>query len=280
MLVRIPPPRSTATHLTWGRAAILAAMTLLDSAILGIVEGITEFLPISSTGHLILTSTLLGLPSTEFLKSFEIAIQLGAILAVVVLYWRSFLDFSILKKIAAAFIPTAIIGLLLHDLAKTYLLGNVEVVLWALGIGGVALIVFELLHKEKEDGADSVTTITYPQAIAVGVFQALAIIPGVSRSAATIIGGLVMGVRRVAIVEFSFLLAVPVMAAATALDLFKSAHTFSSADAGNLGVGFVVSFVVALLAIRFLLQYVRKHTFISFGIYRIVAALLFFLFVL
>ncbi|MBU2159003.1 undecaprenyl-diphosphate phosphatase [Patescibacteria group bacterium] len=255
-------------------------MTLLDSAILGIVEGITEFLPISSTGHLILTGTLLGLPPTEFLKSFEIAIQLGAILAVVVLYWRSFLDFSVLKKIAAAFIPTAIIGLLLHGFAKTYLLGNVEVVLWALGIGGVALILFELIHKEKEDGVDSVSAITYPQAIVVGVFQAFAIVPGVSRSAATIIGGLVMGIRRIAIVEFSFLLAVPVMVAATALDLSKSAHTFSSADFGNLSVGFVVSFVVALLAIRFLLQYVRKHTFISFGVYRIVLALAFFLFVL
>ncbi|MBU1292821.1 undecaprenyl-diphosphate phosphatase [Patescibacteria group bacterium] len=255
-------------------------MTLLDSAILGVVEGITEFLPISSTGHLILTSTLLGLPATEFLKSFEIAIQLGAILAVVFLFWRSFLDFSILKKIATAFIPTAIIGLLVHDLAKTYLLGNVEVVVWALGIGGVALIVFELLHKEKEAGAETVSAISYKQAVVVGVFQACAIVPGVSRSAATIIGGLVMGVKRVAIVEFSFLLAVPVMAAATTLDLYKNASTFSNTDFGNLSVGFLVSFVVALFAIRFLLHYVRKHTFISFGIYRIVVALLFFVFVL
>lgn len=254
-------------------------MTILDSAILGVVEGITEFLPVSSTGHLILAGELLGLPSTEFLKSFEIAIQLGAIMAVVLLYWRSFLDLGILKRILAAFIPTAVIGLLLHDLAKQYLLGNVTVVLVALAVGGVALIVFELLHKEKEEAMQDVRSITYKQAVVVGIFQAIAIIPGVSRSAATIVGGLVMGIGRVAIVEFSFLLAVPVMATATGLDLLKSAGTFSSADFANLAVGFVVSFVVALISIRFLLQYVRKHTFIPFGIYRILAALVFFLLV-
>lgn len=254
-------------------------MTILDSAILGVVEGITEFLPVSSTGHLILAGELLGLPSTEFLKSFEIAIQLGAIMAVVLLYWRSFLDLGILKRILAAFIPTAVIGLLLHDLAKQYLLGNVTVVLVALAVGGIALIVFELLHKEKEEAMQDVRSITYKQAVVVGIFQAIAIIPGVSRSAATIVGGLVMGIGRVAIVEFSFLLAVPVMAAATGLDLLKSAGTFSSADFTNLAVGFVVSFVVALISIRFLLQYVRKHTFIPFGIYRILAALVFFLLV-
>ncbi len=254
-------------------------MTILDSAILGVVEGITEFLPVSSTGHLILAGELLGLPSTEFLKSFEIAIQLGAIMAVVLLYWRSFLDLGILKRILAAFIPTAVIGLLLHDLAKQYLLGNVTVVLVALAVGGIALIVFELLHKEKEEAMQDVRSITYKQAVVVGIFQAIAIIPGVSRSAATIVGGLVMGIGRVAIVEFSFLLAVPVMAAATGLDLLKSAGTFSSADFANLAVGFVVSFVVALISIRFLLQYVRKHTFIPFGIYRILAALVFFLLV-
>jgi len=260
-------------------AGILSRMTILDSIILGIVEGVTEFLPVSSTGHLILTGELLGLPATEFLKSFEIAIQLGAIMAVVVLYWRSFLDVGIVKRVLAAFVPTAIIGLLLHDLAKQYLLGNAMVVLVALAVGGVALIIFELLHKEKEGAMQDVRSITYAQAVVVGIFQAVAIIPGVSRSAATIVGGLVMGVGRVAIVEFSFLLAVPVMAAATALDLLKSAGTFSSADFTNLGVGFVVSFVVALLSIRFLLQYVRKHTFIPFGIYRILAALAFFLLV-
>ncbi|MEK7099960.1 MAG: undecaprenyl-diphosphatase UppP [Patescibacteria group bacterium] len=255
-------------------------MTWLDSIILGIVEGITEFLPISSTGHLILTSTLLGLPSTEFLKSYEIAIQLGAIAAVVVLYFKSFFDIEILKRIAVAFIPTGVIGLLLHDVVKTYLLGNVSVVLWSLALGGVALIVFELLHKENEATESDIRTITYTQAFMVGLFQALAIVPGVSRSAATIVGGLLVGIRRVAIVEFSFLLAVPVMAAATGLDLLKTASVFTTADMLNLGIGLVVSFVVAIISIRFLLQYVRKHTFIPFGIYRILIALAFFFLVL
>ncbi|HEX5774779.1 MAG TPA: undecaprenyl-diphosphatase UppP [Candidatus Paceibacterota bacterium] len=255
-------------------------MTALDSIILGIVEGITEFLPVSSTGHLILASSLLGLESTEFLKSFEIAIQLGAIAAVVVLYFRSFFDIEVLKRTAIAFIPTGIIGFLLHDLAKAYLLGNTYVVLWALALGGLALIVFELLHTEKECAKEDVRSITYRQAFFVGLAQSVAIIPGVSRSAASIVGGLIVGIRRVAILEFSFLLAVPVMAAATGLDLMKSAHAFSSADFGNLAIGFVVSFIVALLSIRFLLHYVRRHTFIPFGIYRILLAFAFFFFVL
>ncbi|MDB5264576.1 MAG: Undecaprenyl-diphosphatase [Parcubacteria group bacterium] len=255
-------------------------MTFLDSIILGIVEGITEFLPVSSTGHLILASSLLGLPSTEFLKTFEIAIQLGAIAAVALLYWRSFLNLGILKRVIVAFTPTAIIGLALHDFVKENLLGNVQVVLWALFIGGVALIVFELFHKEKETAKAEVQDITYKQALLIGLFQSIAVIPGVSRSAATIVGGLIAGIRRVAIVEFSFLLAVPVMLAATGLDLLKSYSLFSVNDLGNLGVGFVVSFVVALISIRFLLKYVRTHTFIPFGVYRILIALLFFFFVL
>ncbi len=258
-------------------------MSWLDALILGIVEGITEFLPVSSTGHLILTSTLLGLPSTEFLKSFEIAIQLGAILAVVCLYWRSFLDVSILKKLLVGFIPTAAIGLALYKVIKTYLLGNPAIVLWALALGGVALIVFELLHKEKPrqgEGEDAISDITLWQSFCVGLFQAVAVIPGVSRSAATIMGGLLIGVRRSAIVQFSFLLAVPTMAAATGLDMLKSASLFSFSQAGVLAVGFISAFVVALFSMRFLLRFVRTHTFIPFGIYRIGAAILFFLIIM
>lgn len=255
-------------------------MTILESIILGVVEGLTEFLPVSSTGHLILASDLLGIPSSEFLKSFEIAIQLGAILAVVALYWRSFLDLEVLKRVIVAFIPTGIIGLALYGFAKEYLLDNTQVVLWALLLGGVALIVFELMHKEKEDARQDVKSISYMQSFWIGVCQALAIIPGVSRSAATILGGLFLGVGRVAIVEFSFLLAVPVMFAATGLDLYKSAGSFSADNFTALAVGFVVSFVVAIASIRFLLKYVRNHTFIPFGVYRIVLALLFFLVIL
>lgn len=246
-------------------------MDILHAVILGIVEGFTEFLPVSSTGHQIIVSHLLDIPQSDFLKSFEIVIQLGAILAVVCLYWRKFLDINMLKKLIVGFVPTGIIGLVLYKSVKTYLLGNEAVVLWALLVGGVALIVFEYLHTEGEQG--SLESITYPQAALIGLFQAVAIIPGVSRSAATIVGGLLLGIKRPTILEFSFLLAVPTMAAATGLDILKSAHSFSGGDAGILALGLVVSFVVAIASIRFLLSFVRNYTFVPFGVYRIVLAL-------
>ena len=255
-------------------------MTLLDSFILGIVEGVTEFLPISSTGHLILVSEFLRIPQSEFLKTFEIAVQLGAIASVVVLYWKSFFNIELLKRLVIAFIPTGVIGIVFYKIAKTYLLGYDSVVLVALLIGGVALIVFELLHTEKEDAVDAPEAISYRQALLVGLFQAIAIIPGVSRSAATIVGGLLLGIKRVTIVEFSFLLAVPTMAAATGLDTLKSWGTFSSDQISTLAIGFITSFVVALFSIRFLLSYIRKHSFIPFGIYRIAIAVLFFFLVM
>ncbi len=257
-------------------------MSWFEALILGVIEGITEFLPISSTGHLILASTLLGIPTTEFLKSFEIAIQLGAIAAVVVLYWKSFLSLPILTKIAAGFVPTAIIGFTVYEFAKQYLLGNPVVVVWALFLGGIALIVFELLHKERSgsDEQHSIETISLKQAVGVGLFQSIAIVPGVSRSAASIVGGLLLGVPRVAIVQFSFLLAVPTMAMATTYDIYKNAALFSSEQFGLLFIGFIAAFAVALLSMKALLRFVRSHTFIPFGIYRIVIAALFFVFII
>lgn len=255
-------------------------MTFLDAVILGVVEGITEFLPISSTGHLILASEMLRLPASSFLKSFEIAIQLGAILSVVTLYLRTFFDKEALKRIAIAFVPTGVIGLAAYPFVKGYLLGSHEVVLWTLALGGVALIAFELWHVEPDDASDGVRNITYRQAFAIGLFQAVAVVPGVSRSAATILGGLLMGVRRTTIVEFSFLIAVPTMCAATGLDLLKSSAVFSGEEYLLLAVGFGVSFFVALGAVKFLLAFVRTHSFIPFGAYRILAALLFFVLVL
>ncbi len=247
---------------------------------MGIVEGVTEFLPISSTGHLILTSSLLHLTQTEFLKSFEIIIQLGAILSVVVLYWRSFLNLTILKKLVVAFIPTGVIGLALYQVIKTYLIGNEYIVLAALLLGGILLIIFELLHKEPVSGTRSPASLSYKQAFLMGLAQAVAVIPGTSRSAATILGGLMMGLPRSLVVEFSFLLAVPTMLAATGLDLVKNASSFSMNDFGILAIGFVTSFIVALLSIKWLLSYIRKHNFIPFGIYRIIVAILFFVVIL
>jgi undecaprenyl-diphosphatase len=254
-------------------------MTILDAGILGVVEGITEFLPVSSTGHLILASALLRLPDTEFLKSFEIAIQLGAIAAVPALFFRSFLSRQMLGKLIVGFIPTGVVGLLVYPYVKGYLLGNDAVVLWALALGGAALIAFERWQGTREKAEGDISSITYKQALAVGVFQSVAAVPGVSRSAATIVGGLALGIPRAAIVEFSFLLAVPTMLAATGLDLVKSHGAFLGADWTALAVGFIVSFAVALASIRFLLSYVRRYSFIPFGAYRILAALAFFLLV-
>ena len=250
-------------------------MSLLSSFILGCVEGITEFLPISSTGHLILTARLIGITQTNFLKSFEIAIQLGAILSVIVLYWKLLVtDLDMLKRLAVAFIPTAVIGLVFYKVVKYYLLGNSSVVLWALFLGGIFILVFEWFYQKKNMAPEGAESISYKQALLIGLFQSFALVPGVSRSAATIIGGLMLGLKRRTIVEFSFLLAVPTMACATALDLSKNAFSFSSSELIYLSVGFITSFITALLAIKFLLAFIRKNNFVSFGIYRIALALL------
>jgi len=255
-------------------------MDILQALILGVIEGITEFLPISSTGHLILAGELLNIPATDFQKSFDIIIQLGAILSVIVLYWKTLWNIATIKKLIVAFIPTGVIGLALYGVVKTYLLGNQHVVLWSLLLGGIALIFFELWHKEEDAATADIANISYKQAALIGVFQSLAIIPGLSRSASTIVGGLLLGLRRTTIVEFSFLLAVPTMLAASGLDLIKNASSFSTDQFGVLAVGFVTSFIVAIFSIKFLLNYIRKHNFIPFGIYRIVAALLFWIFII
>jgi undecaprenyl-diphosphatase len=250
-------------------------MDLTSAAILGIVEGISEFLPISSTGHLILASHLMGLKHTDFLKSFEIAIQVGAILSVVAIYWRDLLvNLAVAKRVILAFLPTGFIGLTLYSIIKTHFLGSSSIVLWSLAIGGIILILFEYWYCEKKDAVKEIEEMSYWQAFIIGLFQALAVIPGVSRSAATIVGGLVLGLKRKTIVEFSFLLAVPTMGAATAYDLWKSASHFSLDHLQFLAVGFITSFIVALLSIKFLLGFIQNHTFISFGIYRIVLVLL------
>lgn len=249
--------------------------TLWHALILGIVEGVTEFLPVSSTAHLILASHVLHLEETEFLKSFQIIIQLGAILSVVVLYWSKFWNVEILKKLVVAVIPTGVIGLTVYKVLKAYLLGNIPVVLGALIVGGVVLI----LYRGFKDGPDAeadFSEITYRKAFFIGLYQAIAIIPGVSRSAATILGGATLGISKRTIVEFSFMLAVPTMVAASGLELVKN----RSALAGNfslLAAGFIVSFITAIIAIKSFLSFLKKRDFRSFGIYRIVLAIVFFL---
>jgi undecaprenyl-diphosphatase len=245
-------------------------MDFVTAVILGIVQGISEFLPISSTGHMILASHLMGLKHTEFLKSFEIAIQAGTILSVVVLYGRTLLvDIEVLKRLVVAFLPTGVLGVTLYRMIKGYLLGSEAVVLWALLIGGVIIIVFERWYREKPDAAAEIRDISYKNALIIGLFQSIAMIPGVSRSASTIIGGLVLGLKRKTIVEFTFLLAVPTMLAATGYDLIRSGSQFSVGECQYLLAGFVTAFVVALLSIKFLLRFIKTHTFIPFGVYRI-----------
>lgn len=256
-------------------------MSLFHTVLLGIVEGITEFLPVSSTGHLIIAEKILGIPSTEALKTFDITIQLGAITAALIVYWNSLLKSrKTIGLVIAAFIPTAILGAVLHGPVKHYLLGNASVVAWTLFLGGIALIAFEYLHDEKKASIHAVEQMSYIQAIATGAIQTLAVIPGTSRSAATIVGGMALGISRKTIVDFSFLLAIPTMAGATALDVIKTSSVLTSQDMMMIGIGFFVSFVSAYASIRWLLRYVQSHTFIAFGIYRIAAACFLWAFIL
>jgi len=256
-------------------------MSFIDAIVLGVIEGVTEFLPISSTGHLILASDLLHLPDTEFLKTFEIAIQLGAILAVVFLYWRLiFTKFEVVKRVLAAFLPTAILGLAFYGLVKRYLLGNEMVVLAALFLGGVFLIAFEKFYKERGDVTLEIQDLPYKKAVWIGLFQSLALVPGVSRAAATIVGGLILGMKRKTIVEFSFLLAIPTMAAATGWDMLKSFDSVQAEGLGLLAIGFGMAFVTAVFSVKFLIKFIETHNFTSFGVYRILIALVFWIWVL
>lgn len=256
-------------------------MNILQALILSIVEGISEFLPISSTGHLILASDILKIAQTGFVKDFEIIIQLGAILAIVVLYWNSlFKSVEVWKRIIVAFIPTGIIGLLLFKIVKNYLLGNLYITLVSLFVGGIVLIALELIYKEKEHHIDDIAKMTLPKAFVIGLFQSIAIIPGVSRSAATIVGALFLGTKRKAAAEFSFILAVPTMLAATGLDLIKTNFSYSLNEWMILAVGFIGSFVVALISVKLFLKYVQRNNFIPFGVYRVIAAALFYLIVI
>lgn len=266
-------------------------LTFLKSLILGVVQGLTEFLPISSTAHLLLSSRLLNLELSNFLKSFIVIIQLGSILAVIILYWKKVFSNWLLyfKKIIVAFIPTAVLGLVFYQVVKNYLQESLEVISLALFLGGVLMIVFERRYKEKREALSKqdenlpvekemeVKDIPYWQCAVIGLFQALAMVPGVSRSAATILGGLALGISRVAIVEFSFLLAVPTMLAASSLDLYKSALSFTNKEVLLLSVGFVASFIVAWFSIKFLLNFVRKNSFNVFGWYRVLLGVALFL---
>ncbi len=261
-------------------------MTLFQAIIIAIVEGLTEFIPISSTAHMIFTSTFLGIQEDEFVKMFQVSIQFGAILAVVVLYWRKFLNFGNLNfylKLACAVVPALVLGYLFDDAIES-VLGNPLPIAIVMVIGGIFLLfidkvfVHPRIHDEKE--------LPIPRAVAVGFWQCLAMMPGVSRSAASIIGGMQQKMSRSAAAEFSFFLAVPTMLAVTVYSIFlKHWHvdgverkgyemiTESSQNMTVFLIGNVVAFVVAMLAIRFFITFLKKYGFKIWGVYRIVVGL-------
>ncbi len=257
--------------------------TVITAILLGIVEGLTEFLPVSSTGHLILATELFGYDASEW-AMFNVVIQLGAILAVVYQYWPTFWNAGMgvlrleehglrfARNILVAFLPSVVLGLAFKDYIDI-LLGSPSVVAWALILGGIAIIGIEKVADPRGD--ESVADLPLSKVIGVGLAQCTAMIPGVSRSGATIMGALAMGVNRKTAAEFSFFLAVPTMIGATTLELATKHDQLAAASNGvgwlEILIGFVVSFVVALVVIRAFVAYVSKHGFAPFGWYRIVA---------
>jgi len=255
---------------------------LLTVILLGIVEGITEFLPVSSTGHLILATRLLGYDAGRW-EVFNVVIQLGAILAIVVLYWRTFWavgmglfrrepkSWLFLRNLVVAFIPAAVIGLALHKYIEA-LLGNAEVVAIALVVGGFAILAVERFAPRSD--ISGVADIPLKTVVGIGFLQCLAMIPGVSRSGATILGALALGVERRTAAEFSFFLAIPTMLGASALELLKNRDAIASGGGVGLGaiaIGAAVSFIVALLVVKWFVGIVTKHGFVPFALYRVVA---------
>jgi undecaprenyl-diphosphatase len=245
-------------------------MEIIHAIIIAIVEGITEFLPISSTGHMIITQKLLGIESTEFVKMFTVIIQFGAILSVIVLYWKRFFQsVNFYYKLFVAFLPAAVFGFLFNDIIESFL-GNVLIVAISLVLGGIILVFVDDWFKKP----DANQQITYKKSFIIGMFQVISMIPGVSRSAATIIGGLSQKLNRKTAAEFSFFLAVPTMAAASSYELLK---TYKSITADNIKIlltGNLVAFIVAILAIKGFISILTKYGFKAFGYYRIAIGLL------
>lgn len=246
-------------------------MTLFETIIIAIVEGLTEFLPVSSTGHMIIAQGILGVQSTDFVKFFIICIQFGAILSVLILYWKRFLQsMNFYYKLLVAFLPAAFVGLLAGDFIDS-LLENVWVVAIMLIIGGVFMLyVDKWFNKPQED-----QTITYKKGFYIGLFQCIAMIPGVSRSMATIVGGMYNNLSRKTAAEFSFFLAVPTMLAATGYKLLKvlledGGMEMLKSNIETLIVGNVIAFIVAIIAIKFFISVLTKYGFKSFGYYRII----------
>ncbi len=249
-------------------------MDILQAIILGIIEGFTEFLPISSTGHMIVASRFMGLPQSEDIKAFEVIIQLAAILAVVVIYKEKFSlkKIELWKKLIVAYLPLAIVGFIFRHQIKE--LFSIQIVAIMFIVGGVIFLIVEKFYKEKEHFVSRVEDVTYKQSLWIGIAQVFALIPGTSRAGSTIIGGLLVGLNRKISAEFSFLLAFPVMLTVSGYDMLKHYKEFSSENILTLGVGFLVSFIVAFITIKLFLSFLERFTFVSFGVYRILFGVL------
>lgn len=243
--------------------------------IIAIIEGLTEFLPVSSTGHMILASSLMNIHDDAFVKTFEISIQLGAIMAIVMLYAKRFWQgISIYLKLGIAFIPTAIIGFLAYEFIKGYLF-NPVIVAVSLIVGGIVLILIDKKVVGQKSTTDVLENITYRNAFFIGLIQCFSMIPGVSRAAATIIGGVFNGLDKKQATEFSFLLAVPTMFAATGYDLLKTPVEFTNHEILLLAIGFIVALCTAWIAVKIFLKIVENYGFKYFGYYRIIIGIIF-----
>jgi len=252
-------------------------MGIFETIILAIIEGLTEFLPVSSTGHMILASAAMKIQETEFLKTFEIAIQLGAILAIVLMYIKRFLQgIEIYLKLAAAFIPTAIVGFLAYGFIKSVLFSPI-VVSVSLIVGGIILILIDRRVVSRTSTTETLEKIPYKNAFYIGLIQCLSMIPGTSRAAATIVGGVFNGLDKKQATEFSFLLAVPTMFAATGYDLLKTPVNFTRHEILLLAIGLIGAFISAWIAVKIFLSIVEKYGFKHFGYYRIAIGIIFLL---
>jgi len=245
-------------------------MDILQAIVLSIIEGFTEFLPISSTGHMIVASKFIGVDQTEATKAFEVIIQFSAILAVVANYKDKFTfsHINLWMKIFVAFLPIAIVGLLFSHQIKA--LFSVKVVAIMFIVGGIVFLIQEYFYNDTKVRTTDVEDVSFFQALVIGIFQVFAVIPGTSRAGSTIVGALLAGLDRKSAAEFSFLLAFPVMLAASGYDLLKHYKEFTDENFLALGVGFVVAFIVAYLTIKLFIKFLEKFTFVAFGVYRII----------
>ena len=245
-------------------------MDIFQAIIIGIIEGFTEFLPISSTGHMIVASRFLGIEESALMKAYEVIIQFAAIMAVMLIYKEkiTFKKIDLWMKLFVAFLPLAIVGFIFKDQIKT--LFNVETVAWMFIIGGIVFLVVEHFYEEKEFHVKDVEKVSYTQAWWVGFAQIFSLVPGTSRAGSTIIGGLLTGLDRKTSTEFSFLLAIPVMAAVTGYDLLKHYQDFADANWIAFIIGFITAFIVAYITIKLFLVFIQRFTFVVFGIYRII----------